>query len=236
MREVMANESLFREAIDKMAIKREESGIDKNGKKYSMVKDRIEVFRQLFGDAYGIDTNVYVQGVVDRELIVATAKIVRENGNVVASGTATGIPYSDEVMSAAPFEAVETAAIGRALAVLGLHGGEFASDTEMTKVPDREVSNKKQVSHSEKNMPVVAPVGSLYIPSDNDDLANKPDEQAKRVIEELKKINNGRELQKYYSALAAFRKFMEYSEMKLELAELRAAFQERDQQLEIENG
>lgn len=146
----MSDASIFKEAITELNAARERTGIDKNGKKYSMVKDRVEVFRKTFGDKYGIDTSVdYQSGFNNGSVIVAVSKITTREGTVMASGHAMIFVGYDEVASTSPIEAVETSAIGRALACFGLHGGEYASGNEM-----ENVEFKRQVVNHRPNGPV----------------------------------------------------------------------------------
>ena len=104
----------------------------RGGKRYTMVKDRIEIFRQEFGDEYGIETKVdYEQGFATGAPVVASAQIIDANNRVIASGWAVEFVGSTDITDASPVEVAETSAIGRALACFGLHGGEYASLNEI---------------------------------------------------------------------------------------------------------
>jgi hypothetical protein len=149
----MSDESRFEKAIARMNQMREERGIDIHGGIYSQVKDRVEVFRRIFGSEFGINTNI----VNDLEFasnfpIVVKAEIVdKMTGTIVASGHSVEFVGSNHVNSVAPLEACETSAIGRALACFGLHGGEFASGTEMAAIDRKRDAMKGQKSKMEKD-------------------------------------------------------------------------------------
>jgi hypothetical protein len=121
----------FAAAIAAINEQRDKSGIPIDGKLYSRVKDRIEVFRREWGDEYGIDTNIEIpDGMGDGGVIIAIAKITKDT-TVLASGHAMVVIGSDEFTTTSPIEVAETSAIGRALACFGLHGGEYASSQEI---------------------------------------------------------------------------------------------------------
>src|SRR5580765_4362122 len=112
---------------------KQDHGVDMHGKLYSMVQDRIEVFRRVFGDEYGIDTKVdYRYGFDNGAPIVAVAKITEiANDKILSSGYACEFVGSSKFTRFNPVEVAETSAIGRALASFGLHGGEYASAEEI---------------------------------------------------------------------------------------------------------
>ena len=100
----------------------------KGGKQYLEVKHRITVFRQHFGLELGIETELL--HACDKYVRVA-AKITDAAGRVIGSGHAEEIRGSTNVNSTSPLENAETSAVGRALASLSLHGGEYASLNEI---------------------------------------------------------------------------------------------------------
>lgn len=118
-------------AMDAAEAVRLNSGIYLDGKLYSMVRDRVEIFRRHFGSEYGIDTSVDFREVPGYGLVaIAKAKISRQ-GTVMAAGTAMEIVGTNKINDVSPLEAAETSAIGRALAAFGLHGGEYATGNEI---------------------------------------------------------------------------------------------------------
>ena len=126
-------ENKFIKAMDGVSTLNETHGVkQKGGKQYTEVAKRVEVFRREFGGEYGIQTNIEVN---DGNAVVVRAKIVeRENGFVVGSGLAEEIRGSSYITKTSAVEVCETSAIGRALASLGLHGGQYASANEMVGV------------------------------------------------------------------------------------------------------
>ena len=106
-----------------------ESGVVTRGnKKYTTVAVRVEVFRKYFPD-YSINTRVTVD---DGKRVIVVAEVFAPGSDrPISTGIAEEIRGSSNVNRTSAVENGETSAIGRALANLGLHGGEFASDFEI---------------------------------------------------------------------------------------------------------
>jgi len=98
------------------------------GKIYTNVNARVEVFRKKFGLEYGIDTQISTF-----EGGVLTKAYVTKGDNVIGSGHA----YASSIGQAKSLEKSETVAIGRAMASLGLSGGEYATDNEIESWKER---------------------------------------------------------------------------------------------------
>ena len=111
-------------------------GMDFRGKKYSPVATRLELFRRAYGDTAAIETTIIHLGMTKGEPIVMRATI-SIGGAIVATGTAWEVIGGSNVNQSSALENAETSAVGRALAVLGLHGGEMASANEMARIPDK---------------------------------------------------------------------------------------------------
>jgi hypothetical protein len=124
----------------------------KGGKKYTEVAKRVEAFRTHFGLKYGITTNI----IVDNEIRVVIKAQVYDLSNIeipVGEGYAEEIRGSSLVNKTSAIENCETSAIGRALASLGLHGGQYASVNEIDKAQNNEKNideNKKKPTLDEK--------------------------------------------------------------------------------------
>lgn len=112
----------------------------KGGKMYLQVVHRVEAFRRVLGAEYGVDTKIIVD---DGHRVVVKAIITNKDGITVGSGMAEEIRGQGHVNTTSALENAETSAIGRALASLGLSGGEYASANEMDAVP-RKAENIKQ--------------------------------------------------------------------------------------------
>ncbi|MAL84595.1 MAG: hypothetical protein CMF11_09705 [Idiomarina sp.] len=100
----------------------------RGGKKYTQVVHRMEAFRQMHGTEYGVDTSILVD---DAQRVVVKATIHNMDGTIVGSGMAEEIRGQGNVNKTSALENCETSAIGRALASLGLAGGEYASVDEI---------------------------------------------------------------------------------------------------------
>jgi hypothetical protein len=102
----------------------------RGGKKYTEVAKRIEVFRTHFGLDYGLESEVMID---DGERVVIRAMIRNPAGAVIATGYAEEIRGSSNVNKTSAIENCESSAWGRALANIGLHGGQIASIDEIHK-------------------------------------------------------------------------------------------------------
>jgi len=103
------------------------------GKKYYDVSQRIEAFR-AFHPRHQIKTEMIAN---DGKMIVFKASIFDPDGKELATGHAEEVRGSTNVNKTSALENCETSSIGRALAQMGLHGGEFASLNELMGVPDK---------------------------------------------------------------------------------------------------
>ena len=103
----------------------------RGGKMYTQVVHRMEAFRRHFGTEYGVDTQVLVD---DGQRVVIKATIINSSGIQVGSGMAEEIRGQGHVNQTSALENAETSAVGRALASIGLAGGEYASANEMDAV------------------------------------------------------------------------------------------------------
>jgi len=107
----------------------------RGGKKYTQVVHRMEAMRSVFGLDLGIETKILVD---DGQRVVVQALVTLTQGGVVGSGMAEEIRGQGNVNKTSALENCETSAIGRALASIGLAGGEYASANEMDAVPRKQ--------------------------------------------------------------------------------------------------
>ena len=107
----------------------EDVGVNqRGGKKYMMVRDRVVLFRETYGLAYGVTTTLLH---ACDERVRVQAQVTDEQGRVIGSGLAEEQRGGSGVNKASAVENAETSAIGRALASLGLHGGEYPTLDEI---------------------------------------------------------------------------------------------------------
>lgn len=105
----------------------------RRGKRYTSAAVRVELMRRHLGPL-GLETSIVHYGREQGDPIVVRAVIADETGRVLATGHAEEIRGAGNVNRTSALENAETSAIGRALAALGVSGGEFACVNEMDKV------------------------------------------------------------------------------------------------------
>jgi len=207
--------------------------ITKGNKSYTMVKDRIEVFRKELGDEYGIDTTVHYKSFDHGEPVVAIAKIIKGD-KVIASGHAVEFIGSSKMTEASPIEIAETSAIGRALACFGLAGGEYASQFEMEAHARKEVfvgNGPTQQNGPRGNVPPPiqrdAQQGEqeteFWLPPDDDSTWLQPDLTLNNIIAQVEQIESAAGLSRYWSDLKGFVGAIKQESPDM-LAEIKAAF------------
>lgn len=121
------------------------------GKSYTTVATRVEVFRKHFPD-HSIITTI----MTNAESVCFRAEIQRNSirpmgvdGIVLATGHAQETWGDGYINKTAALENAETSAIGRALANLGLHGGEFASADEIKKATVKSIRERSKDYHQD---------------------------------------------------------------------------------------
>jgi hypothetical protein len=215
----------------------------KGGKLYSMVKDRIEVFRQEFGSEYGIETVVdYDAGFADGAAVIASARIMDTDNRIIASGWAVEFVGSSNITDASPVEVAETSAIGRALACFGLHGGEYASLNEVEAAERKQefrqpggwqVEPRGTPNGQDNRRPPTPPPSQtqFYVP-DHDGIHIQPDREKDNIISQVEAIGTTHELGKYWGELKPAIDIFKQNDVGMDIiAELKAAFATRHSRL-----
>ena len=100
--------------------------INIHGKPYTSVATRVEVFRRYFPE-YSLTTDIVYD---DEQRIVIKATVANAD-TVIATGYAEELRGVGKINSTSALENTETSSIGRALAAMGIHGGEYASHNEV---------------------------------------------------------------------------------------------------------
>jgi hypothetical protein len=139
----------------------------RGGKRYTMVQDRVLVWRRCFGLDHGVETQVTRD---DGEIIQIRCIIRDVSGRELADGWAEEVRGSSNVNKTSALENCETSALGRALAKLGLHGGEFASANEMDKVERMESAPSERFISDTSTPPAAEPKPTVIVENIEDTL------------------------------------------------------------------
>jgi len=118
--------------------------IDIHGKPYTSVASRVEVFRRHFPEA-SLTTEVMYD---DEQRVVIKATIALDN-TIIATGFAEELRGAGKINSTSALENAETSSIGRALAAMGIHGGEYASHNEVKQA----IEQQQYVQPTVRNVP-----------------------------------------------------------------------------------
>jgi hypothetical protein len=114
--------------------------IDIDGKAYTTVANRINIFRKYFSD-YSIVTDVLQN---DDIKVVVQTKITTPSGVIIATGLAEEFRGKNIINTTSALENAETSSIGRALACLSLGGSEYASANEV----ENAISQQEQIKQN----------------------------------------------------------------------------------------
>lgn len=138
----------FKECMQRVSELHGTHGIPQKGNKvYTQVVHRMQAFREHYGLEVGVDTQLILD---DGQRVVMKAIITDNQGMIIGSGFAEEIRGQGRVNETSAIENCETSAVGRALASIGLSGGEYASMNEMDGV-----GRKTQAQASTPTPPLV---------------------------------------------------------------------------------
>ena len=154
----------------------------RGGKMYTQVVHRMEAFRRFYGTEYGVDTQILVD---DGQRVVVKATITNLDGIVVGAGMAEEIRGQGHVNQTSALENCETSAVGRALASIGLAGGEYASANEMDGV-----GRKREAQAEAENKPVVDPERPVPAKRDDDPEVRKTQDFFGAVNKKVGEVND----------------------------------------------
>lgn len=180
------------------------------GKMYATVVTRMEAFRAVFGTDWGISTEMLPM--YDENIVGVRAVITDAMGVVRASGMAQEDRRMNKINETSSLEVAETSAIGRALACLGLLGGEYASayevenaigqqEQEPAKTPAKRTTNKRPAELQEirqeivENFPPEVNQYTFLVPPDMDN------EGVDIIFSEIERIQDPDELTAYWNAI-----------------------------------
>ena len=139
----------------------------RGGGQYTQVSARVEAFRRHVGANISTESEIVVD---DGKRVVIKALVRRPDGFIIATGFAEEMTPKRWRCTWRMFSA-----IGRALAALGLHGGQYASAEEIDKF-GRNVENAGAQAAAEPAAPPVEDV-----PFDTDDWAAWVKEQCNQL-------------------------------------------------------
>lgn len=127
-----------------------EKGIQLGRKRYTTVAQRNEAFREFFGLSGRIKTEV-LEANEDHVVMLAYVEFfVDGRWELIANGYAEEKRNASQVNRTSALENAETSAIGRALANLGLHGGEYASASEVENAIHQQQTGPAKISRAQE--------------------------------------------------------------------------------------
>lgn len=121
-------------------------GIQIHGKTYMTVAERVNDFRNKYGDDYGIITEI----IQDGEVVQMLARIENADQRTIATGFAEERRGSTQINKTSALENCETSAIGRALANLGFGGTEYASANEVENAIHQQMAGDQRGEQSQE--------------------------------------------------------------------------------------
>jgi len=171
------------EAINHMESLPDSDKIPIKGKLYAQVTTRVVAFRKAYGDSGRITTKIHTS---NENRVLIEARIHVREGNVwhlISNDWAEEFRNDGPINKKSATENCATSAIGRALAALGLGGGEYASGDEM----EYAIEEKQGVSPKTKAKP--KPAKADVVPTSEDFFKQNTD----ALIDELASVETTEE-------------------------------------------
>jgi len=188
MEKQLERDERLQHAIDRIKNLDDSMKVNLKGKKYTMVAQRVQAFREAFGCGASIETEIVVCD--DTKVIVQATINVQRDGDWVCLATEFAEEYRGVGMvnKSSALENCCTSSIGRALAACGLSGGEYASSFEV----DNAINNKAEAPAAPKQIAepinkVEEPKEEAVEPESEITIGNSP-EDAKQALLALKAI------------------------------------------------
>lgn len=136
-----------------------DKGMQLGRKKYTTVAVRVEVFRKVFGMRGRIRTEM-LHADADTVVMQAHIEFLHDSQwHEYANGYAEEKRNSSQVNRTSAVENCESSAVGRALANLGLHGGEYASANEV----ENAIHQQGQPERKPETRPTLVEKGELPV-------------------------------------------------------------------------
>jgi len=161
-------------AIDRIKNLDDSMKVNLKGKKYTMVAQRVQAFREAFGCGANVETEIVVCD--DTKVIVKATVSVQRDGAWVPIATEFAEEYRGVGMvnKSSALENCCTSSIGRALAACGLSGGEYASSFEV----DNAINSKPEAPVTPKQ--VAEPINKVEAPQEKP-VEQQPQEESKEI-------------------------------------------------------
>lgn len=171
-----------------------DEGIQIGRKRYTTVATRVEVFRKAFGVYGRFRTNilradddvVQIKAFIDIPIKTHDGMSASIEWITFAEGDAEEMRNASQINKTSAVENCATSAIGRALAALGIHGGEFASANEVENAVHQQANPPKQVVSEERILKIKAELESSKTLEELSGKFLKLDNSEKKACEAIK--------------------------------------------------
>jgi hypothetical protein len=189
-------EAAVKEITEKPDKEKVSIGFGNKKKFYTMVQDRVSIFRKHFGCDAEIETyQTYEPNTVRSETKISIG------GEVIANGIAEEKRDGSPINKTSAAEVAETSSIGRALANLSLHGGEYASANEViTAVNEQKKDETDDITKGETEVCDVSKSINLNGGGSGEAPPSEIPEELKIIISNWDKSRHLGELQKRAAA------------------------------------